>query len=207
MDYTGEDLSLPLKGTRDRIGLQPADAKTGELGTRAGTTHEIKQITQNIYNMNITVYQTGSASTLEAIGYKPVVAYTQEAAKTGVLIALLDDMKEVLDDPAEFEQARAAFLGELRTMEGRKHARELYFADLLTMIDIGVAYADGSHLNQDSFTVFKEAVRSISQEVTASDLKELRQRFRETGINILKPLIPTDDVKELFKEVFGEPPA
>jgi hypothetical protein len=187
--------------------LQPANAKTGELETRAGTPHETKQITQNIYNMNITVYQTGSASTLQEIGYKPVVAYTQEAAKTGVLITLLDEMKEVLDEPTEFEQIRAAFLGELRTMEARKHARETYFTDLLTMIDIGIAYTDGSNLNQDSFTIFKEAVRNISQEVTAADLKELRQRFREAGINILKPLIPTDSVKDLFKEVFGEPSA
>jgi len=111
-------------------------------------------------------------------------------------------MEEMRDDPIEFEQARASFLSQLRGLEVLKPTREPYFTDLLTIIDVGVAYADGTELTEESFNVLRDALRSMSREVTSATLKELRKRFRESGINILKPLDLRANVGELLKEIF-----
>lgn len=118
------------------------------------------------------------------------------------LLENVDIMEEMRNEPIEFEQARASFLSQLRGLEALKPTQDPYFIDLLTIIDVGVTYTDGTELTEESFNVLRDAVRSMSREVTISTLKELRKRFRESGINILKPLDLRANVGELLKEIF-----
>lgn len=118
------------------------------------------------------------------------------------LLGYLATMEVMRDEPTEFEQARATFLGELRALERRKQTREPYFADLLTMIDVGITYVDGTELTEDSFAVLRDAVQGIPCEVTSDILRGLRKRFRDSRINILKPLDPNASIGELLKETF-----
>ena len=111
-------------------------------------------------------------------------------------------MEEMRDEPVEFQQARATFLSQVRALESQKKTREPYFTDLLTMIDVGLTYADETELTEESFSVLRDAVRCASSEVTNDTLRELRKRFRDNGINILKPLNPQAGVGELLKETF-----
>lgn len=118
------------------------------------------------------------------------------------LLKNVEVMEEMCDEPVEFEQARATFIGQLRSLEGRKQAREPYFADLLTILDVGIKYVDGTELTENSFSVLRSAVRSISCEVTSDTLSELRKQFRNNGINILRPLDPNVSIDELLTEMF-----
>lgn len=111
-------------------------------------------------------------------------------------------MEKTRDEPVEFEQARATFLSQVRCLEAQKQTREPYFADLLTMIDIGITYADESELTEESFAVLRDAVQCISNKITSDTLQELRKRFRNSGINILKPLDTQVNMGELLKEIF-----
>jgi len=200
-----DDQSIISGQARRGIELGRSEKGTGEYAgtTVAGQERINISLTQNIYNYNFITGQTGSASSIQATGYQPLVAYIQEASKLPMLLGLLEEMEEVLDEPTEYEQVRASFLAELRTLEERKRARELYFGDVLAMIDIGVTYTEAEQLNKNSFSAFREALKSICQKLTSADLKELRKHFRESGINILKPLQTTADIEKILKGLFA----
>jgi hypothetical protein len=112
-------------------------------------------------------------------------------------------MEENFDEPVEFEQARAAFLGGLRSLEERKHEREVYFTDLLTLIDVGVSYTECSEMTKEAVKALKEAVKGFSRELTSQDIKDFRKQLRDTGIDILRPLNTEANIGQLMKEIFS----
>lgn len=182
--------------------LQSVVQKTGGLGQVGQTTEGAIKITQNI-TYNITVNQTTSDALSYEAPYHQGFAFTKEAAIAKILLELLSEMRKNLKEPLGFEQARAAFLSTLRDLEERKQAREQYFTDLLTMVDVGLSYADCSDLTEESIDVLLEAVTSLAQKLTAEDLKYFRKRFREKSIDILRPLKPQVDPVQLIKEIFS----
>jgi len=206
MGYTGEyqfSKENELVPESRLKGLRPVETKTGEI-TEGNLKTEIgPQTVQNIYNYNITVYQTGSEITTYGKPYKSAIGFIQESIKIKELIEYLSQMEENLDEPVGFEQARAAFLSGLRSLEGRKHEREVYFTDLLTLIDVGVSYTDCSEMTKESTRELKEAVKGFSRVLTNQDIKDFRKLLRDAGIDILRPLNVDANISRLIKEIFS----
>jgi len=191
----GEDhlISPPLRsgqgGTGDFAGRQPAP--------QASTTTPVQYITYNI-----TVNQTAPAASAYQPTYQGTAAFTKEAATARSLRELLSQLGASLDDPCNFEQTRAAFVSVLRDLGARKQAREPHFTDILTMLEVGFACTDASDLSAESIGVLEEVVSALAHELTADDVRHFRKRFRESGIDILRPLDTAADVSKLIKELF-----
>jgi hypothetical protein len=176
--------------------------KTGDLAPSMQTGKGMVQVVQNI-TYNITVNQTASDTLSYETPYQQASVFTKEATTAKLLLELLLEMGKNLNEPLGFEQARAAFLSTLRDLEERKQTRELYFTDLVIMIDVGLSYTDSSGLTEESIGVLREAVTGLPRKLTAEDLKYFRKRFREASIDILRPLRAPVDVAQLIKELFA----
>ncbi len=158
-------------------------------------------VTQNFYNL--TVIQTGSPPAY----YTPVtagaMAFTKEATVSVILLKLLSEMESTLGVSSDLEQVRAGFLSVLRELEPRKAARERCFSDLLTMIDVGLSYADLSALTKEGIVVLKDAVTKLGLVVEVGEVKRIRKLFRDNSIDILRPLRESCDLKQALKELFS----
>lgn len=158
-------------------------------------------VTQNFYN--ITVIKTGSPPASYITVATGAMAFTKEATVSVILLKLLSEMESTLGVNSDLEQACAAFLSVLRELEPRKAARERCFSDLLTMIDVGLSYADLSALTKEGIVVLKDAVTKLGLVVEAEEVKRIRKLFRDNSIDILRPLRETFDLKQALKELFS----
>lgn len=188
-----QSMSATLRSSLDRTG----DFGGRQPAPQAPTTTPVQYITYNI-----TVNQTAPSASAYQPTYRGTAAFTREAATARSLRELLSQLGASLDDPCNFEQTRAAFVSVLRDLGARKQAREPHFTDVLTMLEVGFACTDASDLSAESISVLEEVVSALAHELTADDVRHFRKRFRESGIDILRPLDPAADVSKLIKEFF-----
>jgi len=106
------------------------------------------------------------------------------------MVEVLEDIEEALDDPPSFEAALSNFLTLLEDLYQREDQREVYFSDLLSMLRMALSSIECDDLTKGGIEAIREALSYLDHEVTESQLKELRQKFRKNAVDILRPFNP-----------------
>ena len=131
-------------------------------------------------------------------------SYIFESEVSKKLLNVLDEIEEVLDDPLNFEQQLSKFLCLLEELNERRIEREVYFSDLLSMLHMGLVNIECNELNKDSISTLKDAVSSLVRKITEEKVKELRSRFRNSGIDVLKPFNSDVNIKNILTEMYRD---
>jgi len=174
--------------------LQSNSTNTGDLAQILGKS--------NIAQLNIYVNQTNLGTNTYKARAPIGTVYTNESAAIKMLITFLKDMQQSTDDPLEYEQSRAIFLEKMRELREAKYHREIGFTDLLTMLDIAITYSEPSKLTEKAFDSIREAIYALSLEINNEDLSRFRSNFRESNIDILRPMKERDNLSSDLKELF-----
>lgn len=130
--------------------------------------------------------------------------YTIESRLSQRMIEVLEDMEEALDAPPCFEAALSNFLTLLEDLYKREDQREVYFSDLLSMLRNALLSIECDDLTKGGIGAIREALSYLDHEVTESQLKELRQKFRENAVDILRPFKCNIDIKSVLREMYPD---
>lgn len=130
--------------------------------------------------------------------------YIIESRISQRMVKVLEDMEDVLDDPPSFEAALSNFLKLLEDLYQREEQREVYFSDLLSMLRMSLLSIECDDLTKEGIGAIREALSYLSHEVTESQLKELRQKFRENAVDILRPFKCNVDIKSVLREMYPD---
>ncbi len=202
--------------TKDNINLQKPriseslldkesyEAKSVKQTTSIGThVTNITNITNN-YNVSFASNETPKGDfTYNFPKFKGSVSYIEEAEKARIIQEYLVELKDVLDNPLDFEQISASIISILNDLESRKKRREVYFSDLLLMIRQALMNSDADSMSPDGINVLHVSVEGLPKELTNNDLKLCRSNFRKASLNILPKLkweVDFNKLKEFFDE-------
>ena len=130
--------------------------------------------------------------------------YIFESEVSKKLLNVLDEIEEVLDDPLNFEQQLSKFLCLLEELNERRIEREVYFSDLLSMLHMSLVNIECNDLNKDSISTLKDAVSTLVRKITEEKVKELRNRLRNSGVDVLKPFNSDVNIKNILTEMYRD---
>jgi len=130
--------------------------------------------------------------------------YIIESRISQRMVEVLEEMEEALDAPPSFEAALSNFLTLLEDLYQREEQREVYFSDLLSMLRMALLSIECDDLTKEGIGAIREALSYLSHEVTESQLKELRQKFRENAVDILRPFKCNVDIKSVLREMYPD---
>lgn len=160
-----------------------------------------QHITNYTVNVNLTGdkatdFQRGSGATMPT--------YVLESDFSNKLLGLLDEIEDLSDAPAAFEQKLSTFLSVLDKLDERRMEREVYFSDLVSMLRMSLVSVECVELSSDGIAALREAVGSLARRITEQRFRELRNALRESGVDILKPFKSELDTKSVLREIFGD---
>ncbi len=153
------------------------------------------------YNINLTVAGEATDS-LQALASSDQGVYTREADICERIDEGLGAMIDSLDDPCDFEQRLAQVLSLLDSLHSRIPARETGFSDLHALLRLALTCLECEDTTKDGIAVLKEASKALTHEVSSEILAELRGKFRQNGIDVLKPLKSEIDMQQVMGEIF-----
>lgn len=130
--------------------------------------------------------------------------YIIESRISQRMVKVLEEMEEALDDPPSFEAELSNFLTLLEDLYQREDQREVYFSDLLSMLRMSLLSIECDDLTKEGIGAIREALSYLSHEVTENQLKELRQKFRENAVDILRPFKCNVDIKSVLREMYPD---
>ncbi len=160
-----------------------------------------QHITQYTYNIHMTGQKLPDINCSSGLANPTFIVETELVCK---LFTVLNEIGEVLGDVGAFEQKLSSFLSLLDEFEERKGQREIYFSDLLGILKMALVKIECNELTEKGISALREAVSCLGQKVTEQKLKELRGRFRNGGIDLLKPFKSQVDVKSILKEIYPD---
>jgi len=160
---------------------------------------------QHITNYTVNINVTGDSITkYDTRTELAMSTYVVESELSNKLLALLDEIEDLLEEPAAFEQKLSLFLSLLDELGERRMNREVYFSDLLSMIRMGLIKIECNELDKKGIAALREAVSSLTHKVTEKKIQDLRNILRKNGIDILKPFKLEIDTKSVLKDIYGD---
>lgn len=173
--------------------------------TGAPQTYIFVDKSQNTTNYTVNINVTGEqVNNFDTKSGPAMKTYIFESEVSKKLLNVLDEIEEVLDDPLNFEQQLSKFLCLLEELNERRIEREVYFSDLLSMLHMGLVNIECNELNKDSISTLKDAVSTLVRKITEENLKELRSRLRNSGIDFLKPFNSDVNMKNILTEMYRD---
>ncbi len=173
--------------------------------TGAPQTNIFVDKSQNTTNYTVNINVTGEqVKKFDTKSGPAMKTYIFESEVSKKLLNVLDEIEEVLDDPLNFEQQLSKFLFLLEEFNERRIEREVYFSDLLSMLHMGLVNIECNELNKDSISTLKDAVSTLVRKITEENLKELRSRLRNSGIDFLKPFNSDVNIKNILTEMYRD---
>ena len=156
----------------------------------------IYTVSINVTGDNVANFETGVSGALPT--------YILESELSNKLVVVLDEIEDLLEAPAAFEQKLSIFLSMLDTLYERRMEREVYFSDLLSILRMALVNIECGELYRSGITALKEVVSSLAHKITEQKVRELRIALREGGIDILKPLKSNVDTRTVLREIYGD---
>ena len=160
-----------------------------------------KHITNYTVNINVT---GSSIAKFDTITELAMSTYIVESELSNKLLALLDEIEDLSEEPAAFEQKLSLFLSMLDELDERRIKREIYFSDLLSMIRMGLINIECNELSKKGIEALREAVSSFTHKVTEQKIQDLRSILNKNGIDLLKTFKLEIDTKSVLKEIYGD---
>ena len=173
--------------------------------TGAGKQNIYIDKSQHITNYNVSINVTGdNVANFETGVSGALPTYILESELSNKLVVVLDEIEDLLEAPAAFEQKLSIFLSMLDTLYERRMEREVYFSDLLSILRMALVNIECGELYRSGITALKEVVSSLAHKITEQKVRELRIALREGGIDILKPLKSNVDTRTVLREIYGD---
>ncbi len=120
------------------------------------------------------------------------------------MCAVLGEMKSVLEDPASLEEKIAQLLVCLGEVEDEDSQRESHFQDFVCLLRMILSTIEVEEVNEEIVSCLTGAVTGLCETVTEQKLREFRERFRRSGLDLLRPLKTPVDVKSILQDIFPD---